>query len=271
MLCVDNKTSTLLILPSFCIFHSSSSCMFLWPLRAITGGSSSADSSRSNRTPRGNIRDEGEAVRDRQFAPFLHHIHITILSTWSPLWHPDPLPAQRGLLESRQEQAAVEQWQQHSARRSISHVCVGWSRSRTSDTAAHSRAAPSCTESSCQRMPHRYCKATCCLQLHSVAAMSPFQTSSESSWKCSGKYQCQTRKVILVYNRLYWGIIYTGIATLYQLKSTETYFYFNSSEHGWGPASSEIVTWVLLTTKSHGAGRSHFPCKSAATFPLIYL
>lgn len=117
---------------------------------------------------------------------------------------------------------------------------VGWSRSRISATAAHSRAAPSCTESTCQRKPHSYCKATCCLQLHSMAAMETMESS------CA-KHQCQTRKLILVHNGLYWGRIDNGVVTWYQLKSTETYFYLNSSKHGLDPASSEIGTWVLLT------------------------
>lgn len=222
--------------------------------------------SRNNGTPRGNSRDEGKAVRDRLFAAFLRHTPITTLSTWSHLWHPSPLPAQQqepeGLLESRQEQAAIGQWQQHSARRCTCHVCVGWSRSPISATAAHCRAAAQ----RCQRMPHRYCKVACCLHLHSMAAMETL----ESSHKCSAKYQHQTRKLILVRNGLYWGRIYNGVLTWYQLKSTETYFYLNSSKHGLDSLSSEIVTWVLLTQLSPMGLEGHIShCKSAATFPLI--
>lgn len=98
---VSNKTSSLLILLSFFIFHSSASCMFLWPLRGGHCGSSITGSSRSNRTPRGNVRDEGEVAWDRQFAPFLHHTPITTLSTWSHLWHYSPLPAQQQETEGR--------------------------------------------------------------------------------------------------------------------------------------------------------------------------
>lgn len=81
--CVSGRVMSLLVfcLSSFCILRSPASCMFPSPLRVTTGGSSTLGNSRSNRNPRSSVRDEGEAITDRQFSPFLSHTHITVLST----------------------------------------------------------------------------------------------------------------------------------------------------------------------------------------------
>lgn len=98
---VSNKTSSLLILLTSLFFTLLLLACSSGHSEVATGGSSITGSSRSNRIPRGNVRDEGEVAWDRQFAPFLHHTPITTLSTWSHLWHSSPLPAQQQETEGR--------------------------------------------------------------------------------------------------------------------------------------------------------------------------